>query len=40
MIERELRFALSACGLRRLGSQGSAGSEDIHRVFSESVSAL
>jgi hypothetical protein len=40
VIERELRFAFSTCGLRRLGSQGSGDSEDIHRVFSESVSLL
>ena len=40
MIEIKLRFALSACGLRRLGSQGFAGSKDIHRVFSESVHLL
>ncbi len=40
VIERELPFAFITCGLRRLGSQGSGGSEDIHRVFSESVNAL
>ena len=40
VIERELPFPLSTCGLRRLGSQGSGRSEDVHHVFSESVNAL
>ena len=38
MIERELPFAFSICGLRRLGSQGSGASEDAFTELSYRVS--